>query len=359
MQHPSGPYSLLFACLAVLIASMTTIATTAASAQTPPPFPGNHFNLSNQTRALESAESAIQAGELDAAELAFRRAFESVRADRGLFHEAQLPVLDRLLATNLARQDWQQFNHYLDYHGALSQRIYQGQQVRYAQALEYGADWHQRAALVLNDEHRTWHLIRSRNLIWQAVSALEQTPDNQSRLSPLLYRIAVLHYYLTTEASIRGLTSLEVRTDQPVRVSGWSMSGNEATRRSYAVGQELLERIYRMHARQPDNITILAHIDTLLGDWQLLFGREELARDYYRKAYQALRTEPAARPVIEQLFASRVTLPAPYFTLPATTSLTVGSTDSVAAVLATMNTSEGRFRPQLTDDFFTEDHQHE
>lgn len=353
MQHPSGLYCLVLVCVATLVASVPAVA-----AQTPATFPDNHYHLSNQTRTLESAELSVQAGELDAAELAFRRAFESIRADRGLFHEAQLPVLERLLATNLARQDWEQFIHYLDYYDALTRRMYQGQPERYAKALESGADWHQRAALVMNDEHRTWHLIRSRNLIWQAVSALEQTPENQSRLSPLLYRIAILHYYLTTEASVRGLTSLEVRTDQPVRVSGWSMSGNEATRRSYAVGQELLERIYLIHASQADSVITLAQIDTLLGDWQLLFGRDELARDYYRKAYQALQSHPAAGPVIEQLFASRVTLPAPFFTQ-AVTTLSATPVDSVAAVLASMNTSEGRLRPQLKDDFFTEDHQYE
>ncbi len=354
MQHYCRPYYLVLVCVATLAAIVPAV----LPAQTPTPFTGNHYNQSNQTRVLEAAESHLQAGELDAADIAFRQAFESVRADRGLFHEAQLPVLDRLLATNFARQDWQQFNHYLDYHGGLTRRMYQGQAVRYAQALQFGADWHQRAALMLNDQHRTWHLIRSRNLIWQAVSALEQMPENHSRLSPLLYRIAILHYYLTNEASTRGLTSLEVRTDQPVRVSGWSMSGNETTRRSYAVGQELLERIYRIHAREAENVSTLAQIDTLLGDWQLLFGRDELARDYYRKAYQALQTEPAASPVIEQLFARRVTLPAPYFAPPATAFPTAPA-DSDAAALATMNTSQGRLRPQLTDDFFTEDHPHE
>jgi hypothetical protein len=355
MQYPFGPSCLVFACIATAAALLPAV----VHAQLPAVFSDNHYTLSNQTRVLESAEQLVQAGELDAADTAFRRAFESVRADQGLFHEAQLPVLDRLLAINLARQDWQQFNHYLEYHGALTQRMYQEQPAGHARALESAADWHQRAALILNDEHRTWHLIRSRNLIWQAVSALEQLPETQEQLSPLLYRIAILHYYLTTEASVRGLTSLEVRTDHPVRVSGWSMSGNEAARRSYAVGQELLERIYRMHAQAPDSTHTLAHIDTLLGDWQLLFGREELARNYYRKAYQALQADPAATSVIDQLFASRVALPAPYFTSSATASLSAGAADTVAAVLATMNTTGRLIRPQLTDDFFTEDHQHE
>ena len=355
MQHPCGLYCLVLYCVAAVVALLPA----AAPAQTPDVLGGNHYTLSNQTRALESAEQHVQAGELDAADLAFRQAFESVRAVQGLFHEAQLPVLDRLLATNLARQDWPQFNHYLDYHAALTQRMYRGQPLRSAQALETAADWHQRAALIQHDERRTWHLIRSRNLIWQAVSALERAPGGQAQLAPLLYRIAILHYYITTEASIRGLTSLEVRTDQPVRVSGWSMSGNETTRRSYAVGQELLERIYRIHAGQPDNISALAQIDTLLGDWQLLFGRDELALDYYRKAYRALQTEPTATVLIEQLFTHPVALPAPFFASPTTAPLPAGSGDSVAAVLATMNDTGRRFRPRFTDDFFAEDHQHE
>ncbi|MEX0740966.1 MAG: hypothetical protein WD071_16660 [Pseudohongiella sp.] len=360
MQCASGPAFVLLVCVTALAVTWGA----AAPAQIPASQASqlsthlsshlsnqasNHYTPGSQRKALASAETLLQGGEFDAAEVAFRQAFESVRADQGLFHEAQLPVLDRLLAINLARRDWDQFNYYLDYHRALSERIYQNQQVRYAEALETGADWHQSAALAMTDEHRTWHLIRARNLLWQAVSSLEQRPGHQAGLSPLLYRIAVLHYYLTTEASLRGLTSLEVRTDQPVRVSGWSMSGSEAERRSYAIGQELLERIHRQHTSDGEDNHALAHIDTLLGDWQLLFGKDALARGYYRKAYQALRADPSATQLIESLFGNTVVLPAPYFATPAGGN----------SLLSAMNTSEGIVRPQLTDDFFTEDHPYE
>lgn len=350
MQCNSGQTCLLLVCITAIAVMLPA----AAPAQIPPAAASNHYTLASQRDVLEAAEAMFRAGELDDADITFRRAFESVRADQGLFNEAQLPVLDRLLATNLARQDWEHFNYYLDYHGALTRRVYQNQGVRYAEALEGGADWHQQAALLRDDEHRTWHLIRARNLIWQAVSALEQTPGSQTRLAPLLYRIATLHFYLTTEASLRGLTSLEVRTDRPVRVSGWSMSGNEAVRRSYTVGQELLERIYRMHEATGSDHQTLAGIDTLLGDWQLLFGRNDLARSYYHKAYQALRTDPSATAMIEQLFGAVVPLPAPYA---ATLSYSTPSGNELSA-LSAMNIADGLIRPQLTDDFFTEDHRY-
>lgn len=345
MQRPSGSACVLLVC----ITASAVIVPATVSAQTSSPESSNHYTPISQREGLETAETMMQRGDTDAAEVVYRHVFESLRADQGLYHEAQLPVLDRLLAANLARQDWEQFNHYLDYHRALTDRIYQNQAGRLAEALETGADWHQRAALVMADEHRTWHLIRARNLIWRAVSALEQTPGNQPRVSPLLYRIVTLHYYLTTEASLRGLTSLEVRSDRPLRLAGWSMSGNEAARRSYAIGQELLERIYQLHAAADNNAHDLAHIDTLLGDWQLLFGRDTLAREYYLKAYHLLRPDPAAAPLIEQLFGSAVILPAPYFSTPS------GSN----TLLSAMKLSRGLARPQLTDDFFTEDHQYE
>lgn len=359
MQRPSRPACIVLVCVTAFGGTLPTL----VSAQLPPSSTNNHYTQLSQTHVLGSAESMMQAGELDAAETAFRQAFESIRAERGLFHEAQLPVLGKLLTANLARQDWEQFNYFLNYHGALTGRLYQRQPVKYAEALETGADWHQRAALVMNDEHRTWHLIRARNLIWQAVSALEQTSGNQARLSPLLYHIAVLHYYLTTEASLRGLTSLEMRTNQPVRVSGWSMSGNETTRRSYQVGQELLERIRRLHASADSDNHTLARIDTLLGDWQLLFGRQALAREYYLKVYQELRADPSGTPVLEQLFGAAVSLPAPFLLSGPTRvddlrhSLARPGNDT--ELLSVMNSSLTLFRPQLTDDFFKEDHQHE
>ncbi|WP_139141412.1 hypothetical protein [Pseudohongiella acticola] len=358
MKGPCGSACVVLLCVTAIAAMRPVLAQ--------PPSPDSaittdHFTTGSQTRALESAESMVQAGELEAANIAFRRAFESIRAERGLFHEAQIPVLQRLLTTNLARRDWQQFNHYLDYHGALTHRISRHQPDRYAGALATGADWHQRAALVLDDELRAWHLIRARSLLWQAVSALEQRPANQALLSPLLYRIATLHYYLTTESSMRGLTSLETRTDQPLRVSGWSMSGSEYTRRSYAIGQELLERIYQLQTSADNTNHSEARINTLLADWQLMFGREDLARDYYRKAYRALLADSSAEPVLGQLFGQAVALPAPYFStmLPATNDMPALESESDTMTLSDMNTSTGLLRPQLTDDFFAEDRQHE
>lgn len=359
MQRPGGPACILLVCVTAIAATHAPV----VSAQLSPSSPHNHYTQHSQTHVLESAESMMQAGELNAAEIAFRQAFESIRAERGLFHEAQLPVLEQLLAANLARQDWERFNYFLDYYGALTGRLYQDQSVRYAEALEAGADWHQRAALVMNDEHRTWHLIRARNLVWQAVSALERTPGNQTRLSPLLYRIAIMHYYLTTEASLRGLTSLEVRTNQPVRVSGWSMSGNETTRRSYSVGKELLERIHQLHVSARSDSHTLARIDTLLGDWHLLFGRQELARNYYFKAYQALRSDPSGIPVIEQLFGAAVSLPAPFLlTEPSVAgdiSHSLPRPGEDTGALSAMSSSVALLRPQLTDDFLREYHQYE
>lgn len=272
----------------------------------------DHFSA-DPAILLETGQSLLQSGALTDAEMVFTQLFTSIRVSEGLYHESQIAALDRLIAVSLAQRDWDQFTRHLGYYEWLTDRLYRNQSTRRAEHLQSVADWHQVAATASLDAQRTWHLIRARSLTWQAVTAMEAEFPDDMRLAPLFYRIALNHYYLMNESSRRGLTSMEVRTDSPVMLSGWAMNGVETARRSYAVGSELIERILRIYrdSSEPDKRS-LAIAETYAGDWHQLFGRELRALTHYQRAAELLGQLPDAE-LLAHLFGTGTSLPMTVF----------------------------------------------
>jgi tetratricopeptide (TPR) repeat protein len=298
------------------------------------PLPGaaqssDHFSV-DPSSLLESGQALLQSGAFTDAQTVFTQLFTNLRVTEGLYHESQIAALDRLIAVSLAQGDWDDFNRHLGYYEWLTERLYQHQSTLRAEHLQSVAQWHQLAAMASLDTQRTWHLIRARNLTWQVVSALEAELAGEERLAPLLYSIALNHYYLINESSRRGLTSMEVRTDEPVMLSGWAMNGGETGRRSYAVGSELIERIVRIYreSSETDNRS-LAVAETYAGDWHQMFGRQQRALAHYKRAADLL-IQSGDSDLLAQLFGTGTTLPVAVFDArpPEHMTLAVDSTDS-------------------------------
>jgi len=299
--------TIILGTLVGITPSITQIMPSIAFAQSPDYFSSDPAVL------LETGQSLLQNGSFTNAEIVFTQLFTSIRVSQGLYHESQIAALDRLIAVSIAQADWDQFNRHLAYYEWLTERLYHDQSTLQAEHLQNVARWHQIGAMGSVDERRTWHLIRARNLTWQAVTALESESAGDKRLAPLLYSIALYHYYLVNEASRRGLTSMEVRTDNPVLLSGWALNGGEAGRRSYAVGSELIERILRIYQQTPDiDNQTLAIVETYAGDWHQMFGREQRAVAHYQRAKQLLM-QSANTELIVRLFDSGITLPVTVF----------------------------------------------
>lgn len=294
----------------------------------------DHFSV-DPAVLLETGQNLLQSGALTDAEIVFTQLFTSVRVSEGLYHESQIAALDRLLAVSLAQRDWDQFNRHLGYYEWLTERLYPEQSTRRAEHLQSVAQWHQAGAMSSLDARRTWHLIRARNLTWQAVTAMESEYSEDPRLAPLLYRIALNHYYLINESSRRGLTSMEVRTDAPVMLSGWAMTGSETGRRSYAVGSELITRILRIyHDSDETNQQSLAIVETYAGDWHQLFGREQRALIHYQRAADLLAQSGDVE-LLAELLGNGALLP-----------ITVFDTQSAAHMAPVDDSTDSMLRPR-------------
>jgi len=260
---------------------------------------------------LENGQTLLQTGQADAAEKLFYDAFQISRANGGFYTPEQIPILENILASSLLLGKWEQFLQRADYLERLYAQLYglnSAEMVEGWQKLSY---WHLAGAAAMNSDRTVWHLIKSRTLLWQAVSQIEaRSGKNDPALAPLLYQIALRHYYTANSTQRRGITSYELRTDSPAFVSGWAQTKNATVKRDYEVGVELLQRIRGIYAinSQADAATdamLILH----LADWQLLFGRGRDALGNYYDAWDRLNAAGFTAEQLDNYFGRPMLLP--------------------------------------------------
>jgi len=267
--------------------------------------------LPDSTLMLENGQSLLQSGQVNAAEKLFYDAFQVSRANGGFYIPEQISILENILASSLLLGKWDQFLQRAEYLERLYAQLYgvnSAQMVQGWQTLSY---WHLAAAAAMDSDLTVWHLIKSRTLLWQAVSQIEAlSGKNDPALAPLLYQIALRHYYTANSTQRRGITSYELRTDSPSFVSGWAHPKNATVKRDYEVGVELLQRIRGIYAvnSQADAETdamLLLH----LADWQLLFGKGGEALGHYYDAWDKLNAAGFTADQLDRYFNRPQLLP--------------------------------------------------
>lgn len=269
---------------------------------------------------METAEQLRVDGNFSDAGIAFTQLFNSVRANNGLFHEQQFVVLDRLIEINLATADWQNLKQHLDYYDWLLNRLFTNVPLSLAKYLQNSAGHHELAAQQTSGPARNWHLVQARLQLWRAVSALERLPEEQDQLPPLLHKIALHHYALSRQSDLRWLTSFETRSNEPAMISGWAMQGSDVSKRSYDIGAELMSRIMEHYEHNADSdpgtqAGTMAQLFAYRGDWDLLFGRDQSAFNFYQQSLLLAETSSCETLILHKLFQTPVALPVMTFDL--------------------------------------------
>ncbi len=260
---------------------------------------------------LEDGQALLQGGQFNAAEEFFYNAFQASRATGGFYSPEQISILENILASSLLLGKWDQFLQRSEYLERLYGQVYGLNSAEMIDGWKKLSYWHLAAAAAMDSERTVWHLIKSRTLLWQAVSQIEAKSGKfDPALAPLLYQIALRHYYIANSTQRRGITSYELRTDNPAFVSGWAQSKNATLKRDYEVGVELLQRIRGIYTNgsQADAETdamLLLH----LADWQLLFGRGGDALDHYYEAWDDLNAAGFSAEQLDRYFGRPMLLP--------------------------------------------------
>ncbi|MEZ5492626.1 MAG: hypothetical protein R3F50_20275 [Gammaproteobacteria bacterium] len=271
----------------------------------------DYYQAGREESLLEEARLALSESRFQEAERLLDQALQVNRASYGLHNPSQLGVLDAMLEAQLVQQNWTEFGQRLEYIDWLNRRLYAEHPERLAAGLQRLSRWHRAAAAVVEGTPSAWYLIQGKYLDWRAVSILErQFGRNDKRLAPILYQIALTHFYQTVSIERRGMTSFDFKTEEKKIANGWMSSRSETVRRSYRIGRDNLRRIQAIYAADSNSMnTSAALLKIHLADWEFLYGNSTTALQLYREAYAQLLEAGVAESAVDAYFARLQVLP--------------------------------------------------
>lgn len=220
------------------------------------------------------------------------------RVNDGLHNPGQMPMLNNLVESYVAMNQWSQANEKQTYLYSLQQQNYDADDIRLLQPSIQMAQWHLRFYKNEGGDDSLAHLLKARALTQRAAGIVESTPGFPAEsLNDVLYRQAQADYYLVlfiTEnaqsaevykagigSSMRVSTKLEHELRQMLLVD------------PYYDGEKVLLRRVDLAQNDPE-YGVEGQVEVLiaLGDWYLIFGKENLAIETYARAQQLLSVVP-------------------------------------------------------------------
>ncbi len=158
--HPARPAAALLLC---------AILPLAAQAQTPDP---RRADAGLYERGGSEALSGLArrhqaAGDHRGALALWRRAWRAGRISHGLYHASQLPIIDGIIASGAAAEDWEAVDDGYAYMEHLHRRLYRPDDPRLDAGLKRVAAWHVRAFNADLDGRRKQHLRQARRIFKQ------------------------------------------------------------------------------------------------------------------------------------------------------------------------------------------------
>jgi hypothetical protein len=269
-----------------------------------------HGGLSQHLMTL--GENYQSRGNHDDAAEVFRRAMHVSRIGEGLYSLSQVPMLERLIESNVASGDWEsasESHHYLYW---LHRRNFGEEDPRMLPVITKLSNWHLNAYALDVGSGLFQHLINAHNLYSMAVSIIDQNyGQNDLRLVGALRGLTVSNYYLATyQASSAKKTDFEAgfgnsksNADEKARLEQYILN-------SFSSGKRAISRIRNVYAANPESpaeAEIQAQIE--LADWNLLFNRWHTAMDMYQQAYDNLAANEETKSKAQEFFGRPIALP--------------------------------------------------
>lgn len=273
---------------AALAACLLTLGAAQLSGQeVPTPARLDAYTPAEAQNFLEHGIALLEAGDLDAAQVQFSRAIQSLRVAKGLRSQEQLRPIEQLLWALMRAGRWQQLDANLEHYYWL---VGHSEGAALSSHLAITANLRQlylEAAAHPTSPAPARYLSAAQRVNWQTISFIESNLGADSRaLLPWLYQGVLLQYIEGQLADRRGLSNYQYKTDGGGIVSGWSLSNNEVTRASYAIGVSLLDRIEGLLTANRDEDAAGSERTLLLrrADWERLNGNDEAAAALYAEA---------------------------------------------------------------------------
>ncbi len=267
---------------------------------------------SSLSQSLLGLGEALQ--EQDAHEEAvevFKRAMHVTRINEGLYNLDQVPILEKIIESYIAEENWEDANDRHQYLFWLHRRNFGQADSRLLPVIEKLSNWHLSLYTLNLSEGLHQHLITAHSLFKLAVNIIDNNYGNEDlRLVKSLRGLTVTNYFLR-----------RYQAENAKRLNDASRNGKAPTAQqkaqleqynfnSYASGKAAITRIVHVLNKHPEaEPSASSKAKVGLGDWYLLFDKWKSAQRTYQRAYSDLVAENASPETLDALFGRPVALP--------------------------------------------------
>ncbi|WKD49208.1 energy transducer TonB [Microbulbifer spongiae] len=243
----------------------------------------------------------------------FRRAMLVNRVNEGLFSLNQIPMIERLIESQIAMNQWDEANDNQQYLYWLYEKNYGEKDPRMLPAIDNLSRWHLQAFKEEKGDTVVEHLISATKLYTLAVDIISKNFGSADlRLVDALRGLTATNYYLAT---YKGEPQAPVIINTSFRHIGPGVHQNtkldQYRAKGFNTGKKAITRIvdvYQKNPQSPPAASAKAKVE--LGDWYMMFNKWHSARKTYGEAYQALWDNGASNDEIRAIFGRPVALPA-------------------------------------------------
>ena len=157
------------------------------------------------TPYLETDSQAIMAravrfqeeGDHDSASELFAQAWQIARVSNGLYHQSLIPIVERIISSEVAQENWEAVEKKYDLLEHLYRRLYGTDDERLESGLQKVSSWHVNAFNSNMDGQRKQHLQQARRIFMARLEIAEHTlPETDPKLTFLRESIQLTETYL-------------------------------------------------------------------------------------------------------------------------------------------------------------------
>jgi len=255
-------------------------------------------------------------GDYSGAAAVFERVLHVTRINSGLHNLDQASILDQVIETNAALEDWKKVNKDYQHLHWLYRRNYDEYDPRLLTAMNKIKGWHLAAINLSTGGSRADHLLFVKELDELAIEIAErQYGEHDLRLIDYLYSLVLTHYYIAVAIQRGGQIGIEMVGNLPLseQKQSYDEISDQIVGKSYRDGLKLLKRImdiYTGNYEMTDESKAEAMLLIYIADWRLLFNKHGIALSMYRDAYNKLLALGIHKTTLDDYFSHPTVLPA-------------------------------------------------
>ncbi|MEQ8312489.1 MAG: hypothetical protein RL839_12765 [Gammaproteobacteria bacterium] len=157
----------------------------------------NPYDHSQLESLVQEAIRIQEAGNHEHAVLVFEKAWQTSRVAYGLYHQAQIPLLESMIASQIELEQWQSIDNHYAYLELLYSRLYDTEDVMLEAGLQKISSWHINAFNLNLDGKREQHLRKARSLLKLRLEVAANTlPAGDPKFEFLTESIRLSEQYL-------------------------------------------------------------------------------------------------------------------------------------------------------------------